>query len=78
MVLFSISFLYIYRTREYHFKRVGQAIPLGHGGYQGGFLGYKAILQALNIFDIVLGIIAVPRTLAERRKGRGNVGQQRY
>jgi len=59
MVLFSLAFLYVYRTREYCFKRGATAVPLGHGGYFGGFLGTKAIFEALNIVDLVRGIISV-------------------
>lgn len=53
MVLFSVSFQYFYRLKEYSSKKGAAAVPLGHGGYQGGFLGLKAIGQALNIFDII-------------------------
>ncbi|KAH8758716.1 organic solute transporter Ostalpha-domain-containing protein [Hyaloscypha sp. PMI_1271] len=67
MVIFALLFLYIYRTKEYYFKHGAAAVPLGHGGYQGGFLGIRAYGQALNIIDILRGIISVPRAFAERK-----------
>jgi hypothetical protein len=67
MVIFALLFLYIYRTKEYYFKHGAAAVPLGHGGYQGGFLGIRAYGQALNIIDILGGIISVPRAFAERK-----------
>jgi hypothetical protein len=57
MVLFTLAFLYIYRVREYEFKKGAAAVPLGHGGYCGGFLGLGAILQALNIADLIAAIV---------------------
>lgn len=57
MVLFTFAFLYVYRVREYEFKKGAAAVPLGHGGYSGGFLGFGAIFQALNIADLVSGIV---------------------
>lgn len=64
MVIFALLFLYIYRTKEYYFKHGAGAVPLGHGGYQGGFLGIRAYGQALNIIDILGGIISAgPGTL---------------
>lgn len=72
MVIFALLFLYIYRTKEYFFKHGAAAVPLGHGGYQGGFLGIRAYGQALNIVDILGGIFSVPRALAERNaSGQG-------
>ncbi|PMD33849.1 DUF300-domain-containing protein [Hyaloscypha variabilis F] len=67
MVIFSLLFLYVYRTKEYYFKHGATAVPLGHGGYQGGLLGIRAYGEALNIFDILLGVISVPRAFAEKR-----------
>jgi hypothetical protein len=67
MVIFALLFLYIYRTKECYFKHGAAAVPLGHGGYQGGFLGIRAYGQALNIIDILGGIISVPRAFAERK-----------
>ncbi|CZR55851.1 uncharacterized protein PAC_05739 [Phialocephala subalpina] len=70
MVIFSLAFLYIYRTQEYIFKPTAStAVPLGHGGYQGGFMGFIAYGQALNILDILQGIISVPGLLLSRRGG---------
>jgi hypothetical protein len=56
MVIFSGIFLYVYRIQEYCLKKRAAAVSLGHGGYSGGFLGLGAILQALNITDLVAGI----------------------
>jgi Organic solute transporter Ostalpha len=67
MVIFALSFLYIYRTKEYYFKHGASVVPLGHGGYQGGFLGISAYGEAMNIADILRGIISVPQALAERK-----------
>jgi hypothetical protein len=69
-LILSLAFLYIYRTKEYYFKHGAAAVPLGHGGYQGGFLGIRAYGQAMNILDILGGIISVPRVLAEKRNPR--------
>jgi hypothetical protein len=57
MVVFACVFLYIYRVREYSFKKGAAAVPLGHGGYSGGFLGFGAIFQALNIADLIAAVI---------------------
>ncbi|KAH7413086.1 organic solute transporter Ostalpha-domain-containing protein [Cadophora sp. MPI-SDFR-AT-0126] len=70
MVIFSVLFLYIYRTTEYCFKRGAAAVPLGHGGYQGGFLGLRAYREALNIIDILRGIASVPAAFVSRRSRR--------
>lgn len=72
MAIISLGFLYIYRTQEYIFKPTAQyAVPLGHGGYQGGFMGFKAYVDAINIVDILQGIISVPGLfLIKRREGR--------
>jgi len=60
MVIFSLAFLYVFRTQDYYYKTGASAVPLGSGGYQGGFLGIKAIFQALNIIDIIRGIFSIP------------------
>lgn len=70
MVIFSLLFLYIYRTREYIFKKGASAVPLGHGGYQGGLLGFRAYGQALNILDILQGVLSIPRAIAIQKTGR--------
>jgi Organic solute transporter Ostalpha len=67
MVIFSVLFLYIYRTKEYYFKSGATAVALGHGGYQGGILGIRAYAQALNIVDILGEIVSVPRAFSEKR-----------
>jgi hypothetical protein len=67
MVIFALAFLYVYRTQPYYFKHGATAVPLGHGGYSGGFLGIGAIIQALNIVDIVRGIIGVLAALTARK-----------
>jgi hypothetical protein len=56
MAIFTCAFLYVYRTREYCFKKGAAAVPLGHGGYSGGLLGLGAIVQALKITDLVTAI----------------------
>jgi hypothetical protein len=67
MVIFALAFLYTYRTKEYYYKHGASAVPLCHGGYQGGFLGIRAYGQALNIFDILGGIISIPRALEDKK-----------
>jgi hypothetical protein len=67
MALFSLLFLYIYRTQDYIASPISK-VPLGHGGYRGGFLGFKAYGQALNISDIIMGILSVPTLFVNRRK----------
>ena len=67
--MFSGIFLYVFRTREYCFKKGAAAVPLGHGGYSGGFLGLGAIFQALNISDLVAGIIGAITGAAQNRGG---------
>lgn len=79
MVIFAGVFLYVFRTKEYNFKKGSSAVPLGHGGYHGGFLGLGAILQALNIMDLIKGIIGCVSGVADQgrypTKAYG-VGQQ--
>jgi hypothetical protein len=71
MAIFSLLFLYIYRTQEYIYRPKtasgASAVPLGHGGYQGGFLGIKAYLQVLNISDIIKGVLSTPRLFMHRK-----------
>ncbi len=70
MVIFSLAFLYIYRTADYIFKPTASpAVPLGHGGYQGGILGFRAYGQAINFVDILKGIASVPSLLLNIRNG---------
>lgn len=66
MVFFALVFLYIFRSQPYYFKKGASAVPLGHGGYHGGFLGIKAIFQALNILDIIKGIFSIPLAAKNR------------
>lgn len=75
MVIFSILFLYIYRTGEYCFKKGAAAVPLGHGGYQGGLLGLRAYGDALNITDVLRGIASVPVAFSSRESGGNNQEQ---
>ncbi|KUJ18918.1 DUF300-domain-containing protein [Mollisia scopiformis] len=71
MVIFSIAFLFIYRTQEYIFKASAEsAVPLGHGGYQGGFMGFRAYGQAINFLDIIQGIVSVPGLLMSKRTAK--------
>ncbi|KAG4439021.1 hypothetical protein IFR05_005485 [Cadophora sp. M221] len=72
MVIFSVLFLYIYRTREYCYKKGASAVPLGHGGYQGGLLEIKAYGQALNILDVLEGIASVPGAFSSRKSDAKN------
>ncbi|KAK0122057.1 hypothetical protein ONS95_010321 [Cadophora gregata] len=67
MVVFSLLFLYIYRTGEYCLKKGAATVPLGHGGYHGGFLGVGAYVEALNISDVLRGIAGVPAAFRNRR-----------
>jgi hypothetical protein len=77
MVIFSLSFLYVYRVREYASKTVGDinAVPLGQGGYKGGFLGISALIQAINIVDLLRGIFSVPGKLANRGRSGAPVSE---
>lgn len=59
MVIFSLAFLYVFRAHEYYATKGASVVPLGHGGYQGGFLGVKAIITAFSIIDILKGIISL-------------------
>ncbi|TAQ91110.1 hypothetical protein B7494_g537 [Chlorociboria aeruginascens] len=62
MVIFSLVFLYIYRSHEYDLKTLrsgGKIVALGRGGYKGGLFGIKALLQAANIFEWVGGMISM-------------------
>lgn len=54
MVAFSLAFSWVYRTTDYkyHPGQENGVVPLGHGGYHGGFLGIKAYGQAINILDL--------------------------
>ena len=72
MVIFSVLFLYIYRTGEYCFKKGAAAVPLGHGGYQGGLLGLRAYGEALNITDVLRGIASVPAAFSTRKTAGKN------
>ncbi|KAF8861564.1 hypothetical protein BDZ45DRAFT_740340 [Acephala macrosclerotiorum] len=83
MVIFSLIFLHVYRTSEYNFKKGATAVPLGHGGYSGGFAGLGAIAQALNISDVVRGIIEAFTGRSSRGAGglttkAYGTGQQEY
>ncbi len=78
MVLFSGLFLYVYRTSEYNFRKGASAVALGHGGYSGGFLGMRAIGQALNISDVVRGIIAAIAGARSRGSGGGYTATKVY
>jgi hypothetical protein len=72
MVLFTIGFLFVFRIREYEFKKGATAVHLGHGGYSGGFLGLSAIFQAVNISDVVKAIVG-----AITGRPRSSVGSTR-
>ncbi|KUJ09035.1 DUF300-domain-containing protein [Mollisia scopiformis] len=54
MILFSLAFLHVFRTSEYNLKK---GSTLGHGSYYGGVIGLGAVIQALNITDVVKAII---------------------
>jgi hypothetical protein len=61
MVIFACVFSWSYGATEYkyHPGQENGVVPLGHGGYHGGFLGIKAYGQALNISDVIGGILGV-------------------
>jgi hypothetical protein len=68
MAIISIAFLYIYRTQEYIYKPTAvSAVPLGHGGYQGGFMGFRAYAQAINTIDILQCIVSLPALLLKKQ-----------
>lgn len=77
MVIFSISFLYIYRVSDYASKTVGEinAIPLEQGDYKGGFLGINALFQAINIVDILRCIFSIPGKLANKGRSGAPVSE---
>jgi hypothetical protein len=77
MVIFSLGFLYVYRVSEYANKPVGEinTVPLGQGGYNGGFLGINALFQAINIVDLLRGIFSVPGKLANRGRSGAPVSE---
>ncbi|TVY40956.1 Transmembrane protein [Lachnellula occidentalis] len=62
MIVFALAFLYVFRAHEYYSNKVSSVVPLGHGGYQGGFLGIKAIIQAFSLIDIIKGIASIPKS----------------
>lgn len=70
MVVISIFFQFAYPISPYLWKHQA-ANPAGRGGsntgYSGGFLGVKAILGAVNISDLLKGIVAAPAKLARGR-----------
>ena len=70
MVVISILFQFAYPVSPYSGKHQA-ANPARRGGsntdYAGGFLGVKAILGALNISDLLKGIVAAPANLARGR-----------
>lgn len=59
-------------------KKGASAVPLGHGGYAGGPAGFKAIIQALNITDIIRAMIGtvVPRLQGTERTKIQGTGQE--
>lgn len=68
MVLFALAFFYVYRTKPYYFKSgANNAVPLGHGGYQGGFMGIRAYGQAVNFVDILGGMVSIPGAFIQNR-----------
>jgi hypothetical protein len=69
MILFSLAFLKVFRVSEYHAKKGASAVPLGHGGYYGGFMGIGAIFDALNFSDVARAIIGALKGGLQDRKG---------
>jgi hypothetical protein len=69
MILFSLVFFKIFGVREYDARKGASAVPLGHGGYYGGFMGFGAIFDALNFSDVVRGIIGAAKGGLKNRKG---------
>ncbi|TVY14449.1 Transmembrane protein, partial [Lachnellula arida] len=70
MVIFALAFLYVFRAHEYYANKGASVVPLGHGGYQGGFLGIKAIIKAFSIIDILKGIISLPMSAQDNSSTR--------
>ena len=70
MVVISILFQFAYPVSTYLWEHQA-ANPAGRTGrntdYSGGFLGVKAILGAVNISDLLKGIVAAPAKLARGR-----------
>ncbi|KAH8803266.1 organic solute transporter Ostalpha-domain-containing protein [Xylogone sp. PMI_703] len=72
MVIFALTFLYVFRTSEYIIGK-GSAIPGKEARYMGGPLGYMAILQALDIRDVIYSMVEAPARLFGERKHRADV-----
>ena len=70
MVVISCLFQFAYPVSPYLWKHQA-ANPAGrrrrNTDYSGGFLGVKAILEAVNISDLLKGIGAAPAKLARGR-----------
>ena len=70
MVVISVLFQFAYPISPYLWKQQA-ANPAGRGGsntdYSGGLLGIKAILEAVDISDLLKGIVVAPAKLARGR-----------
>lgn len=61
MAIFSVLHLVAYPWKVYDVTSSTVTLPAGHSGdprtaYAGGFMGYQAILDALNVWDIIKAI----------------------
>ena len=72
MVIFSILFQFAYRIKPYTGR--SDLVEANNYGskvetrYLGGFLGVKALLAALNVSDLVKGILVAPGKLIRGRR----------
>jgi hypothetical protein len=75
MVFFSIAFCFVYTANEYKHKLQHQSaiagVPAEDRVYYGGPLGIFALLQAINISDILVEIVrALLRLVSSRSQVR--------
>ena len=69
MVIFSILFWFAYPVGPYLTKNItSHATSTGHVGYVGGFLGIKALFSAINVIDLLLGIVKAPSMFSRGRE----------
>ena len=61
MVIFAILFQFAYPVGPYLKSRNSLA------SYQGGFLGIKALLSAINVLDLLVGIVRAPAMMGRGR-----------
>ena len=68
MVFFSIIFQFAYPVKPYTGGR--SSGDCSQAKYLGGFLGIRALFDALNITDLIIGILVAPRRLGNGLKDR--------